>query len=265
MDPLFWLVALIIFAWAASRLRSNEISEFEALAKRLQLRYSVKDDVGLKKLPLGFFRQSGIVRHVMQGQAHDTEILAFLFSDPDRPSYNCALTSIPFDAPELMIQRKLSLPIVSEGSLPSVGELEIVRTESIEFERRFRVASSDRRFAVAVLEPEMMVWLLNAGASFELYRHRLLAYEPLGIGQRNDLAVVIDELFAFRDRLPNAPSSDGAAAAPGETALADPVFEPRPRRHVRLNDLPVLVYIAVLIVAFGWLGLVMIGLFFSGI
>lgn len=69
---------------------------------------------------------------------------------------SCALVQVPFTAPHLKIG--------PEGFWSSVGKMVGVRdieVESPEFNHRYRVACADERFAITLLDQQMIAWMLS--------------------------------------------------------------------------------------------------------
>jgi hypothetical protein len=99
------------------------------------------------------------------------------------------------------------LSVVPEGlaaRLRSTFALPDVELESEEFNRRFEVRSSDRRFAGALLDARMMRWLLDepAGPGFEVVDARLMVFRPRATTSLDDVARALELSDAFAERIP---------------------------------------------------------------
>jgi hypothetical protein len=124
--------------------------------------------------------------------------------------FSCALISLPFFAPHVTIGR--------EGFWSNLGQVIGIRDieiESPEFNDCYRVSSDDERFAVTLLDHEMIAWMLGAAGGpgrirFELLGSKLLGIsEPVGVeglpgllewtaGIREHLPAVLTELYPAR-------------------------------------------------------------------
>ena len=98
--------------------------------------------------------------------------------------FTCALIDVPFDAPHLTIG--------PEGFWSNLGQMVGIRdveVESPEFNERYRVSSDDERFAVTLLDHQMIAWMLSDSSGsgsirFELLGTQLLCIrDPLDIDQ----------------------------------------------------------------------------------
>lgn len=121
-------------------------------------------------------------------------------------TFSCAVTTVPVAAPHLTIEHKLFFRY--EGTSDLVVP-DVVRTESNEFDRVFRVRCRDGAFAIALLDPSLMGWLLEQGEwNVELRGDRLLCYMPLvPVDKVPTLFTILRE---FRDRIPHIVRTTGA-------------------------------------------------------
>jgi hypothetical protein len=74
----------------------------------------------------------------------------------------CVAGRIPFDAPLLVVEPR---PWVTADPL---GPLTVWTSESGAFERRYRIRTSDRLFAAALLDQRMLEWILGLEGSWRL-------------------------------------------------------------------------------------------------
>ncbi len=99
--------------------------------------------------------------------------------------FSCVLAPTPFFAPHLRIE--------PEGMMSAIGRMVGIRdieVESPEFNRLYRVRSDDERFAITLLDHEMITWMLDAtsgrgavcfefGGSWMLASIRKMSFEEL--------------------------------------------------------------------------------------
>lgn len=122
-------------------------------------------------------------------------------SDPSRDDYEyytCATATVPPDWP--------GLAVFPERLGSRLGELVGVRDVAMEledFNRSFEVRTTDRRFAVALLDARMMGWLLGlpAGSGFEIAAGTLLFHTPRRLDR--DLEGALETMAMFLDRIPS--------------------------------------------------------------
>jgi hypothetical protein len=73
--------------------------------------------------------------------------------------FSCVMAPLPFFAPHLRIE--------PEGMLSAIGRMVGIRdieVESPEFNRLYRVRCDDERFAITLLDPEMIAWMLESSS-----------------------------------------------------------------------------------------------------
>lgn len=124
--------------------------------------------------------------------------------------YTCALVALPFNAPHLTIG--------PEGFWSNLGQMIGIRDveiESPEFNERYRVSCDDERFAVTLLDHQMIGWMLSDASGggtvrFELLGNSLLCInEPLAVEHmpgmlvwasaiREHFPVILSELYPSR-------------------------------------------------------------------
>ena len=101
-----------------------------------------------------------------------------------------ALISLPFAAPHTKIG--------PEGFWSGIGRIVGVRdieVESAEFNEQYRVTSADERFAVTLLDPQMLAWLLSSQSGRGDIRFELWGSWLLCVSGRLEL----DQMFGFLD------------------------------------------------------------------
>jgi len=97
--------------------------------------------------------------------------------DPGTPGqakrFTCVLTPVPSIWPELSIEpTRLATQLADTVGIPAI------RFESIAFNEAFHVRSSDPRFASALVDAQMIAWLLDDARDhgFQIAAGKLLAF-----------------------------------------------------------------------------------------
>lgn len=174
-------------------------------------------DVSSKKPPaLGFdlFDRGGgrRVRGQMWRTGEHDSVFQYQFTEGSGDNsrtyrFTAALIALPFRAPRLVI----STENVWSRIKRAVGRRDI-ETESPEFNDRYHVRSDDERFAITLLDPPMIAWMLSPSSglgtvTFELRDSWMLCYcDLLPIEQlpqmlawaqaaRNQLPSVLTDLY----------------------------------------------------------------------
>ncbi len=115
-------------------------------------------------------------------------------SDPVRQS--CALTTVEGERPHIVIEP-------AAAPLPTRADGERVRLEWGDFNARYRVISPDRGFAAALLDLELMAWLVDEAPplplTWEIQRDRLLCRAP-SLAPK-DFAALVTALPEFARRI----------------------------------------------------------------
>jgi len=96
--------------------------------------------------------------------------------------FTCALIDVAFNAPHLTIG--------PEGFWSNLGQMVGIRDielESPEFNERYRVSCDDERFAVTLLDHQMIAWLLSDSSGSGSIRFELLGSQLLCIGDPLDI------------------------------------------------------------------------------
>jgi hypothetical protein len=203
-----WLAALGLNSWwARDEARTNA---FAAKAERLGLSFAATDVLHATWEPFRFLGgPDPEVRNVAYGTWRGVDVRAFEFSRrhesgiedgarfSPRERFSCAVAAVDASCPRLVV----GAPADVGRMAGSVHGAEIV-LESADFQRRFRVASADSRFAVALLDQRMMAWLLEHGErfTFEVHEDRVLcvgaATGPEG------LPSLVEAIAGFHDHVP---------------------------------------------------------------
>jgi len=167
--------------WLRDRPRADAHA---AEARRLGLRYSFEDPHDLLSLSHPLLHRVVNVRgleHVTWGTWNGLEVEVFEYwyavgSDPsvdDYQRFTCALIPIPPPWPEFVIEPERVITALTDA----VGSME-VDLELERFNREYRVRCEDARFASALIDQRLMVWLLEvaAGVGFQAADGRLLVF-----------------------------------------------------------------------------------------
>ena len=179
-------------------------------ARDLGLGFAARDVFGLIDLPFPLFQRVVTVRgldNVMFGTWRGSDVKVFEYwyarsSDPsidDYERFSCLMTPIPSHWPDLQITPE-TLVTRAVGRL-TTQEIDM---ESESFNRAFTVRSADRRFARALLDAQMMRWLLDLGGrwGFEIVGGTLLCYRSPRL-EPWTLEPFLESGMDFVDRIPN--------------------------------------------------------------
>jgi hypothetical protein len=99
--------------------------------------------------------------NLVAGRWNDREVLVFDVGVASASGYSttewitCSATELELDAARVAVE-PIGRPVIPEG-----GGLSRVRSESAEFDARYRVLSDDPSFASAIIDARMMQWLLG--------------------------------------------------------------------------------------------------------
>lgn len=167
--------------WLRDRPRADA---YAAEAQRLGLRYAFEDPHDLLSLRHPLLHRVVNVRgleHVTWGTWHGLDVEGFEYwyaagSDPSRNDYqrfSCVLIGIPPSWPDIVIEPQRTITALTDAAGANEIDLELER-----FDREYRVLCEDRRFASALLDQRMMVWLMEmaAGVGFQIADGRLLVF-----------------------------------------------------------------------------------------
>jgi len=197
--------------WLGYRYRVMPRREsFAGQARELGLRAESGDPLGLADRPFALFRWMASMREVENtatGQRNGLEVVVtdYWFSPTasternDYERYTCVLTPAPADWADIsVVPQRLASRMRDVLALTDIG------TESVEFDRRFEIRSTDRRFASAFVDARMMAWLLEQlpGMGFEILDGWLMVFRPRVKTSVDDLGRAVDLHAAFLERIP---------------------------------------------------------------
>lgn len=195
--PILLIVAAGIgIWWLRKQLWLRKIAAAQALAAR----HGFAIDTSRKKPPphpFDAFRVGSdkeVTFHMWRpGSEHSVFQYEYTTGSGDSRSTHrrtCALVALPFVAPHTRIGREGLLSRIAR----SVGMRDI-EVESPEFNRTYRVRSDDERFAITLLDPPMIAWMLEPASgrgSVELElsgRYLLCVVDQLSL----------EQMFGFHD------------------------------------------------------------------
>jgi hypothetical protein len=209
----FVFVALVIGGglWLGHRYRVlPRRASFADQAERAGLRADPDDPLGLLDLPFVLFGRAASVRAIENTaigvrDGANVVVADYRYSPSDAAErddyrrYTCVLTDAPAWWPDLSVA-----PAGLAARLRSTFALPDIEMESEEFNRRFDVRSSDRRFASALLDARMMRWLLDEvpGVGFEVVGRRLMVFRPRTTASLDDVARALSLADGFAERIP---------------------------------------------------------------
>jgi len=163
------VIAYLGFAQRQARVRG-----VAALAQRIGFAYSQRDPNGIAQMPFALFRLghgqkaelviSG-VHNNLPLQIFDYEYYVEGNRSRDYHRFTCAILTIPAACPPLRLSR--------ENVLTRLGDHlthHDVKLEYDDFNRRFVVNCEEQKFAFALLDGQMMEWLLAADSGDPLAR-----------------------------------------------------------------------------------------------
>jgi hypothetical protein len=207
------LVAVVAVGGAAVsyRMRQKRRDELALMALQLGLEYSPADLLGCLGLPFGLL-QKGDGRgteNVLSGTWREMPLREFDYwyyeestdSKGNRTRtyyrFSCAVTEIDLAMPGLAIYRESAITWVANHLA-----LHDIEFESEEFNRRFNVKGSDRKFANDLLDERMIQWLLTVeGAfAFEVAGCWILCFSKKR--RPIELIPLLGTLQRFRDQVP---------------------------------------------------------------
>jgi hypothetical protein len=179
-------------------------------ARRLGLEWSPTDPFELLDTPFALFRWSRAASsefdNVLSGSWHGFAVRVFDYAyargENRERRLSCALVGIPGGWPTTVIR--------PEGATTTLADhvaMPDIEFESESFNRAFDVRSDDPRFASALVDAQMMAWLLQLGNGwgFEIRGRWILGYRdqvlPWEVGE------VLSTIEAFVERIPRAARS----------------------------------------------------------
>jgi hypothetical protein len=210
----------VVFAPLYLDLFRREISrtdEMEEIAQRLELRFSKSDPAypgsTATRYPFELFSR-GIEQtceNFMTGTIDGVEVVAFdllyrlLIDSTDGPGgtalsepvrFSCALATVDGHRPHVVVEPK-------SAALDARADGEPVRLEWSDFNARYRVISPDRGFAAALLDLELMAWLVDEAPrlplTWEIQRDQVLCRAP-SVAPR-DVGALVNATAAFAKRI----------------------------------------------------------------
>lgn len=214
-DPVFLAISfafatLVVGAvwWATHKRRQA----FRAFARSHGLRYDLHDPYGLDQIPFRLFRKGDGRRfsNVLSGPWRGEPMRAFdyeYYEEHTAPNGDAARTRYRFSC--VVLEVEAAFPHLAcdretvgtrFGNTVGIRDIEF---ESEEFNRRFHVASVDRKFAYELLDARMMRWLLHlpGDVTFEVL-DRWLVLSKKGQVEPVALAPLIEMGLALRGRIP---------------------------------------------------------------
>ncbi len=146
------------------------------MAHQLGLEYSPEDVAGCLYLPFSLLQRGDGrgTENLLQGTWQEMPVRGFDYwyyeestdsnGNRTRTTYrfSCAVTELDLSTPALTIYRENVFTRLADHL--AMHDIEF---ESEEFNRRFNVKGSDRRFANAVLDAPMLQWLLTVDGAFQ--------------------------------------------------------------------------------------------------
>jgi len=193
-------------------LKKRRRQEMQTFAGQNGLQFSTSDPFGILGWPFALFgRGDGRgVENVVWGSWKDRDpvtVCDYWYYDQSTDSegrtsrsykrFHCGLLEIPAAFPHLQVARE------NLGTrLADLAGFEDIEFESPEFNRRYDVKASERRFAYELLDGRMLDWLVkfDHGYAYEVLGNRVLVY-----GKRakpSGLISLIGTMLMFRDRIP---------------------------------------------------------------
>jgi hypothetical protein len=215
---LFFLFAAIAVGVAVlshqAKLRRQH--ELGAVARSQGLDFSILDPFDTLSEPFSLLgRGDGRgVENVMWGFWNELEVRAFdywYYEESSDSNGHTSRTYHRFDCVLTLVDARCPrLEIVGENVLTRLADaltLRDITFESEEFNRRFNVKGTDRRFASAFCDARMMEWLLRHGDgyAFEVVGDRLLCWSRRV--SPAEIVHVLGTAKAFRERIPAVVSS----------------------------------------------------------
>jgi hypothetical protein len=206
-------IGLAIYSYYAKLQRQRELG---SIAAGQGLDFSVSDPFGTTGEPFSLLERGDGrgVENVMWGTWHGCDVRAFDYWYYDESTdsngntsktyrkFDCVLTSVDALCPRLTIEHENALTRLADAL--SFHDIDF---ESEEFNRRFNVKASDRRFATALCDARMMEWLMEHGDgySFEVVSDRMLVW--CGRVDPARMVHVLGTASTFRQRIPAVVSS----------------------------------------------------------
>ncbi len=214
LGPFFaFFIALVLLRGRQERRRR---ARFTAFAKERGLEYRAEDPFDLVDERFRIFRR-GEERRCTNVLWGEWKGLSLRYADYEywlrgrraNTAYrSIVLFDLPIDAPSTSIRRANILTRAADAA--GVQDIDF---ESEEFNREYRVASEDPKFARALVDARMMRWLLDEAkhSVFELRGSRVVLFYLL-FSDPGDLGWLLDVAVGFRDRIPRVVRERGGAS-----------------------------------------------------
>jgi hypothetical protein len=190
MELLLWIVGGLILGavgWWKARSRRDRQRELMLLCRRAGLRFAPIDPFQDRWLPFAVFGRGTDrgTENAIWEERDDGRVRAFDLWVVDearsgsfrtRRTWTCAVAELPFTCPHLEVA-----PRDGVDAFAQFLDVEEVELELEAFNRRFRIRTPDRRFAVAFLDQRMMQAMLGLPrrVSLSVREDRLLLSAPL--------------------------------------------------------------------------------------
>lgn len=215
-DLLAQLLAVSVLAggigWVVYRYRILPRREsFEGQARLAGLRAEAGDPLGLMHQPFRLFRHPASARdleNTARGWRRGREIVIADYwfspsSDATRDDYRrfvCVIDEPRSGWPNLSVVPRSLVSDLKDAA--GLGDMDL---ESDRFDRVFDVRTSDRRFAVSLLDPRMMEWLLRQtpGVGFDVAAGRLMVFEPRLVASIDDVDRALSRFDDFLEHVPS--------------------------------------------------------------
>ena len=165
---LFLLFGVVVVAGSYFRgqKQQSRMSAISSTADQLGFEFSAIDTYGLETMPFALFRQGKgqTAQNVMSGTHDNLPLKMFDYEyyvqgrSREYHRFTCAFITIPAACPWLALTH--------ENAMTRLGDhlgLHDVELEYDDFNRRFKV-NGEQKFAFAMLDGQMMEWLLGADA-----------------------------------------------------------------------------------------------------
>jgi hypothetical protein len=161
-----FVVLVVAAAFVALAARQGRVRGVAALAPRVGFTFSQNDTTGIAQMPFAFFRMGRGQKAslVISGTHNGLPLCIFDYQyyidggrSRDYHRFTCAILTIPAACPPLRLSH--------ENVLTRLGDHlshHDVKLEYDDFNRRFLVNCEQQKFAFALLDGQMMEWLLEA-------------------------------------------------------------------------------------------------------
>jgi hypothetical protein len=214
-------LGLIVGALVALYLKVRRALELLRFARSFGLQFSAQDPFGLIHLPFRLFAQGEKrkVDNVLWGtwQGMPVKVFDYIYyyegRNPTLGWWKHRTSFRRFSCAVVEVSGAVAFPplhISPEGPLSRIADYvgwRDIEFESGEFNARYQVRTSERRFAYELIDARMMRWLLSLGRpmSLEVAGRWILAYH--GRVRPTRLIPLIGSVAGFRERIPRAATS----------------------------------------------------------